>query len=212
MNPQQRVRSYPNVKARLHCSINGPGVSPREYTLDIWMKDSRFHVRDEAGRDVASILEDLAAPRGLGRPVRTIEEMMDLSRVHESRADRMTEIYADLSSEHGWVYRWQQPRWALPSQQLAPAAQQILIDTVDSRLQRIGQVTLLNRQCTEYRGAVDVAADGLDHKSEVTLVVCPPFVLLNHTCDALDRSWFMRREVTQLDEGVVIDDDVVPPS
>jgi hypothetical protein len=196
----------------LRCVFNGHGLPLREYAIDIWMKGSRFHARDAAGRDVANILADLSAPRGLGRPLRTIEEMMDVSRVREPRADRLTDIYADRATDLGWIYRWQQPPWALPMRELVPVAEQILAPVIDSGLRHTRDVTFLNRPCTEYQGVRVVTADGLTHQSEVTLVVSAPFLLLNHTRDASDRSWYLRREVTQLDEGVVTDEDVTAPA
>src|SRR5512132_284876 len=96
---------YPNVKVTLRLSRKGPGLPARESDMDVWLKGTRFRVRDRSGRDVGSIVRDVTHPRGLGDPPASMEEIMDI-RSRSLRADdpgAATELYGDLATREGWV-------------------------------------------------------------------------------------------------------------
>jgi hypothetical protein len=213
MSQQTTPREYPNVKARLRLSRMAPALPSRESYMDIWMKGTRFRVRDESGRDVASILGDLSSNRGLGAPARSIEEMMDIwsqSQDTGSAARGATELYGDRATGEGWVLRGGQPAWPIQADVLAPAAEQILAGEPDKQAQPPVQVTRLGRQATEYHGFLEGEDRGIQYKSEVTRIVSPPYLLLIEVRNAQSADHYYTREVVSLDEGVVTDSDLIP--
>jgi len=46
------MSQYPNVRARLQLTLLHPSLPVRRSDMVIWLKDTRFRVRDEAGRHV----------------------------------------------------------------------------------------------------------------------------------------------------------------
>jgi hypothetical protein len=203
---------YPNVHVRLLLSQRAPATPDRDGEVEIWLKGTKFHVRDRASRLMSEILEDVTAPRGLGRPIRTIEELMDLQSSAEWRKGHPpTELFGDLASDEGWVQEPKQHRWPMPASELAPIAEQILARDKSAGLQPVGPVTRVGRAATEYRGTIDVTENGEQYQNAVTRVIAPPFLLLEdaHAAGAPGLSY--RREVLSIDEGSVTDADVTPP-
>jgi hypothetical protein len=191
-----------------------PALPPREHYMDIWMKGTRFRVRDESGRHVAEILGDLSAPRGLGAPARSIEEMMDIwsqAQDGEAAARGVTELYGDLATGEGWVLRGEQAAWPIPADDLAPVAEQILAGELDEQLQPRGQATRLGRPSTEYHGILEGQDEGIPYRSEVTRVVSPPYLLLSEVRNPQNADHSYTREVVSLVEGATADPDLTPP-
>jgi hypothetical protein len=107
---------YPNVKARLRLSRQAPALPKRETYMDIFMDGSRFRVRDESGAHPSTILGDLLAPGGLGRPPRSLEEIMDINAAWRRTgpvAPRPTDLYGDLATSEGWVRDGLRKEWPL---------------------------------------------------------------------------------------------------
>jgi len=196
-------REFPNVRVRLRRVQRSPGLPVREGTLQIWLKGTRFRVRDEAGRRLSAILADLSAENGLGAAPRTLEEMMDIQSESRIPADGVTDLYGDLATDEGWVCRKAQPAWRTEAAELAPAAAQSLTGEL-AGLEPRGHVTRLGRACTEYQGA-------LEGGSAVTYIVSPPYLLLSHVHAADDADHSYTREVVALEEGAVTDEDLAPP-
>jgi hypothetical protein len=213
MSQQNPQREYPNVKARLRLSRMSPALPPRESYMDIWMKGTRFRVRDESGRHVAEILGDLSANRGLGVPAHSIEEIMDIwsqSQDMGAATRGVTELYGDLATGEGWVLRGEQAAWPIRADELAPAAEQILAGGHDKQLEPRGQVTRLDRPSTEYHGFLEGEDQAIPYKSEVTRVVSPPYLLLSKAHNAQNANHSYTREVVSLEEGAVADSDLTP--
>jgi hypothetical protein len=214
MSQQGPPREYPNVEARLRLSKVASVLPPRESYMSIWMKGTRFRVRDESGRDVAAILGDVSSSRGVGVPARSIEEMMDVwsqSRDTGSAARSVTELYGDLATGEGWVLRGGQAAWPIRADELAPAAEQILAGGLDEQLQPRAQVTRLGRPATEYHGFLEGKDQGIPYRSEVTRVISAPYLLLSEVRNAENAGHSYTREVLSLEEGAAADSDLTPP-
>jgi hypothetical protein len=214
MSQQGPPREYPNVEARLRLSKVAPVLPPRESYMSIWMEGTRFRVRDESGRDVATILGDVSSSRGVGVPARSIEEMMDVwsqSRDTGSAARSVTELYGDLATGEGWVLRGGQAAWPIRADELAPAAEQILAGGLDEQLQPRAQVTRLGRPATEYHGFLEGKDQGIPYRSEVTRVISAPYLLLSEVRNAENAGHSYTREVFSLEEGAAADSDLTPP-
>jgi hypothetical protein len=215
MSEPKVPRQYPNVQARLRLSRSSPGLPARQSDMEIWLKGSRFRVRDEAGRHVSEILGDQAEPRGLGVPARTMEQIMDvwsLAQDPGAAARGATELYGDTATGEGWVRRGGQEAWPTSADQLAPAAEQILAGDAAARLEPSGQAVVLGRSATEYHGFIAGEEQGTPFRSEVTLVVSPPYLLRRDVRNAQNADHSFVREVVALEEGAVADADLTPPS
>lgn len=206
------VAEFPNARIRLKLRFEAPGLSERTIEQTIWLSGTRFRVRDEAGRAVNDILGDVTSPRGLGKPARTMEDFMDREDAARKHAPGVTDLYGDLATGAGVVARWSDKPWPKSAQELAPVARQVLSGDRTAWLARTGEVTRLGRKATEYKGAVEVEENGHAMKSNVVLVVDPPFLLLHDTRDAGIEDFYYVREVVSLDTGVVTDADLAPPS
>src|SRR5262249_38695093 len=99
------MNQYPDVRARLQLTLLHPSLPVRRSVMAIWLKGTRFRVREEAGRHVAAILDDVLAPRGLGAPVRSLEEAMDIWSQSQGGGSSATELYGDRATAEGWVRR-----------------------------------------------------------------------------------------------------------
>src|SRR5215470_9336415 len=100
------MNQYSNVRARLRLTLLHPSLPVRRSDMTIWLKGTRFRVHDEAGRHVAAILDDVTTPRGLGAPVRSLEEAMDIwSLSQDGRPAAATELFGDRATGEGWVRR-----------------------------------------------------------------------------------------------------------
>jgi hypothetical protein len=177
------------------------------------MKGTRFRVRDESGRDVASILSDLSASNGLGASPHSIEEIMDVwsqSREAEAKFVGVTELYGDSATNEGWVRRREQAAWPLAADKLAPAAEQILAGKVDTQLQPRGQVTCLGRLCVEYDGFLEGEEQDVPYKTAVRRLVSLPYLLSSIAREAQNASHYFVREIVALEEDVTTDKDLTP--
>ena len=174
------------------------------------MKGSRFRVRDEAGRHVSQILGDATEPRGLGVPPRTLEEVMDIWSESQRAGARVTEIYGDIASDEGWVAPAGQAAWQVEAAELAPAAEQILTNGLEKRLQARRHVPRLGRAATEYYGFISGNDEKVAYTNEVTLVVSPPYLLLSEVRDAQNPEHYYTREIVSLETGGVSDADLTP--
>ena len=202
----------PNARLRVRLRWQAPSLPERTVEQTVWLRGSRFRVRDEAGRPLHEILGDATAPRGLGLPARTMEEIMDRDAAARRPPAGVTEVFGDLASDQGWVYPVGRARWARPAHELVPIAMQVLARDRTANLQAHGAVTRLGRTATEYRGVVDIQEGGAVQHSAVVRVIDPPFVLLDEVRDAGNPAdHYYVREVVALDVGVVGDADLSPP-
>lgn len=210
---QNHPRKYPNVKARLRLSRKSPALPARENYVDIWMKGTRFRVRDESGRDVGAILGDLSASNGLGASPGSIEEIMDVWSQSQKANDVTpiaTELYGDLATNEGWVRRRGETPWPIKAEELAPAAEQILDRELNARLESRGEVSCLGRLCTEYEGFLEGEDQDTPYRSSVTRIVSPPYVLSTMARDTKNASHYYSREIVALNDGVVTDEELAP--
>jgi hypothetical protein len=207
MTRQNAPSEYPNAKVRLRVARLGPALPAREGYMDIWLKGTRFRVRDETGRDMDTILEDLSASNGLGMAPRSLEEIMD---IWSPLDDRATELYGDVASGEGSVRQEGQPAWPMAAEKLAPVAEQILTGGFTAQLEPRGQFIRLGRVCTEYQGVLE-GSDQDTYKSIVLRIESPPYLLLSSVHDANDADHYYTREVVSLEEGVTTDADLEPP-
>ena len=210
VSPRSHPREYPDVRARVRLTRKTPTLPLRQSYLEIWMKGSRFRVRDEAGRHVSHILGDVTEPRGLGVPPRTLEEAMDIWSESQRASKRVTEIYGDTATDQGWVCPAGQAPWQVEAAELAPAAEQILTNGLEKRLQSQVQVSQLGRAATEYHGFIKGRDEKVAYANEVTLVVSPPYVLLSDVRDAQNPEHCYTREIVSLETGAVSDADLTP--
>jgi hypothetical protein len=179
--------------------------------MKIWLKGTRFRVRDGAGRHVAAILEDVSAPRGLGAPIRSLEEAMDIwSQSQDGRPAASTELYGDRATAEGWVRRGEQPPWPMPADTLAAVAEQVLAGKPDARLQAAGPVTRLGRKAMEYRGVFRGADQAGAYACKVVRIVSPPYLLLNEVRNVDNADHARILEVIALEEDACSDADLTP--
>jgi hypothetical protein len=200
---------FPNIHARLRIQQRQPGIPDRELELEIWLAGTRFRVRDAAGRSAYEIVGDVTAPRGLGLPVRELEDMMD--RASATYDGPATELVGDLATGEGWVYPPAGGRWPKPAHDLAPAAAQILAGDKATGLAIVGVETRLGRRGTAYRGLVAVSADGVPRHNDVRRVIARPYLLYEAAHDFEVDAVSYLRELVTLDEGGVTDADLTPP-
>jgi hypothetical protein len=205
---------YPNAHARLHLTQHTPGKPPREAQIEIWLKGSRFRVRELSGRVLPEILADLNDPRQLGALPRTIEDMMDRGDAERGRRSHpgATELFGELGADEGWVLAPNRARTAMRARTLAPIAEQILARDRGTGLTPGASALQLGRTGTEYTGTVTVSADGKHYQNTVTRVIAPPYVLLDSARSAANAELSYVREIVALDEGSVTDADVTPPA
>jgi hypothetical protein len=202
---------YPNVKARVRLLLATPPLPQRENYMDIWLKGTRFRVRDESGRDVSTIIGDLTSSHGLGSSPRSIEEMMDISSQSRITDTEPTELYGDLATKQGLVYSQGEDPWPIDAAKLAPAAEQIIAGDLDEQLEPRGEVIHLSRPSTRYHGVLEKDDDGIPSKREVTRIVSLPYLLFSNVRDSQDVDHYYTREVVTLNEGSVDDSDLTPP-
>lgn len=211
MSTPHSLSLLPNVRARVRLVQRWPGLAERQNFLVIWTKDSRFRVRDEFGRDVASIIADATRPRDLGSVPATLEAMMDRSTAARARSTGTTELFGNLADNGGLVQRTAQGSWVLPAEQLAPVARQIFVGpTTLANAVREGTQDWNGWAATEYRKRVSGEERGALYESDVRLLVVPPYVLVRETRDANVPERSYRREIVALEEGVVMNDDLQP--
>jgi hypothetical protein len=197
----------PNVRARLRRTRTAPGTTPTETVLTIWLRDSVFRVRDEAGRPYSDVAADVRSARGFGRTPRTMEEFMDAA----DRARRLpgppTELYGDLDTGDGLVCEPGAEPWEVVPAVLLPVAAQLLADGREASLVPTGHPTYLGRPCAEYRFPLTGEEDGVPYRSEVRWVVSEPYLLVREVSDG---GLHVLVETVELAEGVVTEADVRP--
>lgn len=195
---------YPNVHVRLHLSQHMPDSAPRKNEIEVWLKDTRFRVRELTGRRLDEILADATAPRQLGAPLRTTE--------HGDQMAAPTELYGDLVTGEGWVVGADRPPASVRATVLAPVAEQILAQGKAHGLQGTRPTTRLGRFSIAYRGRIHVSTDGEQFHNMVIRVISPPYILLDDAHNTSNTEQAYVREVTALEEGTVTDAEVTPPS
>jgi hypothetical protein len=213
-SPRMSQPGYPNVHVRLRIAQRQPSIPPRDSQLEIWLSGTRFHVRDLTGQAIQDILGDVTAPRQLGVPARTIEDMMDRhsEAQHPDVNPLPTELFGDLATGDGWLVRSDGERRPLRATRLAPAAEQILARDKATGLEPGATSTRLGRPATEYRGVVPVTEDGQPRENHVTRVIAPPYLLFEDTRAATNPAMSYVREILALDEATVTDADLTPPA
>jgi hypothetical protein len=204
--------AFPNVHAHLRLTQEQPAAPPRIVELEIWLRGSRFRVRDLAGRRFEEIDADLKAPRGLGVPARSMEDFMDRSSAARRPPRPPTELYGDLATGDGWIFRAGTAPRSEPAAELAHVAEQILAHGKDAGLRKIGDVTVLGRAAAEYRGTASVTEDGTPYHNEVYRVIAAPYLLVEKLHDSQVPGLSYQRELISLDEGSVGDADLAPPA
>ncbi|HMG52712.1 MAG TPA: hypothetical protein VK601_04515 [Kofleriaceae bacterium] len=211
--PTMTRDGYPNVHVKLRLAQRSPATPPRDEELEIWLSGTRFRVRDPSGRRNAEIVADATAPRGLGAPARTMEDMMDrFSAASAARpAGPPTELFGDVATGDGWVVPAHGEPWETSAHKLAPVAEQFLARDKAAGLERVGPATRVGRAGTEYRGIVAGTEDGTTFENLVVRVIAPPYVLLDDARNAGTGNSSYVREIVALDEGSVTDADLAPP-
>jgi hypothetical protein len=204
--------ALPNVHARLRLTQQQPAAPPRVVELEIWWHGSRFRIRDLAGRRFEEIDADLKAPRGLGAPARSMEDLMDRSSAARRPPSPPTELYGDLATGDGWIFRAGAAPRSQPAAELVPVAEQILARGKDAGLRKVGDISALGRAAAEYRGTASVTEDGTTYHNEVYRVIAAPYLLVEKLHDSEVPGLAYQRELTSLDEGSVSDADVAPPA
>jgi hypothetical protein len=204
--------AFPNARIRLKLHFHAPALPERTIEQTIWLSGTRFHVRDDAGRDLHEILGDVTYPRGLGLPATTMEEIMDRKDAARREPKGATDVFGDLASDAGWIAPAGGTPWAKSAGELAPIARQVLSGDRTPELTRAVEVTRLGRTATQYDDVIEVQEHGRALRTEVVRVMAPPYLLLDDRRDAETASYYYVREVLALDEGVVTDADVTPPS
>lgn len=202
----------PNARIRLRLHSAAPVIGERTIEQTLWLRGSRFHVRDEAGRHASEILADVTAPAGLGDAPRTMEEIMDRKAAARRPPRAPTDIYGDLADDTAWIYRQNDKPWEKPAREVVVLARQVLADQRTDGLTAGATSTVLGRAATEYRGEVEVTEDGNARKNAVLRLAAPPFLLLDDVRDAGNPGHFYVREIVELELDVVTDEDLAPPS
>jgi hypothetical protein len=203
-------QDYPNVHVRLR--LAGRAAVSFDSEVDIWLKGTRFRLRDSASRLLHEIIEDVTTPDGLGMSVHSFEELVDQSSAPEwRRGSPPTELYGDIATGKGWVYLPDRPRRPASAAELAPAAEQILSRGKTKGLEATGPATRLSRAATEYRGTLSATVDGQPYQTSVSRVVAGPFVLLEEVRSVDTPSMSHTRTILAIEEGSVSDADVTPP-
>jgi hypothetical protein len=179
--------------------------------MDIWAKGTRFRIRDESGRDISAILGDISAVRGLGVAPNSMEKIMDIWSQSYNKGAGVTELYGDLATGKGLVYRRGQNPWPIEAAKIVPAVEQIIAGELEKQLEPRGQTKRLGRAATEYHGYLEGEDQGIPYKSEVTRVVSPPYLLFSKVSNAQNADDSYIREIVSLDEGIVADSDLTPP-
>lgn len=204
---------YPNVRIRLRTTNRTAAVDDQVSEVDIWLKGQKFHIRDHACRPMSFILQDVTDPGGLGRPLESIEEMMDVGTADRLReGSSPTEIYGDLASDRAWVQEPYIKPYDMEASELAPIAEQVLARGKTPGLKVARTTSRLGRAAAEYRGMVDAIWMEEPRQNEVTRVVAPPFLLYEHSRPPGSGSRSYTREILVIEEGVVTDADVTPPA
>jgi len=155
---------FPNVHARLHLTIAQPGAATLEVDIDIWLMSKRFHVRDSRGRSPSQILGDLSYPRGLGTPLRTMEEFMDRESEVRRAPYGTTELYGDLATGRGLVVQPLRDPWTKSDTELAPAATQLLADGHLAGLTHGSEVDRHGRKAIAYHGTIEGQEEGSPYR------------------------------------------------
>jgi hypothetical protein len=203
-------QDYPNVHVRLR--LAGRAAVSFDSEVDIWLKGTRFRVRDSASRLLHEIIEDVTTPDGLGMSVHSFEELLDQSSAPDwRRGSPPTELYGDTATGKGWVYLPDRPRRAVSAAEMAPAAEQILSRGKTAGLAATGPTSRLGLAATEYRGTLSATVDGEPYQSSVSRVVAGPFVLLEEVRSVATPSLSHTRTILAIEEGSVSDADVTPP-
>lgn len=202
---------FPNARVRLRLHSKTPAVDERTIEQTIWLRGSRFHIRDEAGRHASEILADVTAPGGLGDAPRTMEEIMDRESAARRPPSGPTDIYGDLATDTAWIHRRKDAPWSRPARELVAIARQPLAGDRAAGLTPGATSTLLGLSATEYRGSLEVTEDGRSRSNAVVRQLAPPFLLLDDVRAADNPGHFYVREVIALDLDVVTDADVLRP-
>jgi len=204
---------YPNAYVRLHLTQHLPGLPPRKNEIEVWLKDSRFRVRELTGRRLDEILADATAPRQLGALSRASEDGNDgAPATRPFPPGSTTELYGDLETDEGWVYRPNRPRASIRAAMLAPVAEQVLAADKAHGLQSARTSMRLGRTSIAYRGEVDGHEAGEPFHNTVIRVISPPYLLLDDVHNSRNTGQAYVREVTSLEEGTVTDAEVTPPA
>lgn len=212
MKKNDTWQEHPNVYARLVLAKKGPVLPKIEGVVEIWIKSPKFRVRDNTGRFVYEICGDIASNRGLGQPPQSIEEIIDIqSRFRDKPAFGVTELFGDIASGQGLVCESEKAPWVIEAKKIAPVAEQIFSPEIEKYLKPVRATNRFERACTEYRGFLEGEEDGTKFKSEIRLIISPPFVFLNEVHDAEISSYYFIRECVDFREGKVTDVDVEPP-
>lgn len=191
------MRPYPNARLRVRRVRTVPGAPVLQTELVIWLSGSRFRVADAAGRPYRDIVADAVAPRGFGPPPRTMEDFMDAFDASTDDSDfGPTELWGDVTTGEGVVRQPRGEPWQVDASRLAPVAEQVLADDG-----REGEVSFVHAG----------EEDGLTYRTEVRMMVRPPFVVRREVRDAANPGLSAITEVVELEEGAVTDADLTPP-
>ena len=200
-----------NVRARLRLAKQSPGLPRLEGYLEIWIKGTEFRVRDETGRAFRQILNDIAAPRGLGQAPRTIEEIMDMSsRIRNQAEWGAIEFSGNLATNRALIREAGRSPWETEAEEIVPGAGQIVTGSSEERLTPVKTLTLFGRACTEYQGFLEGEDLGFPYKSMITRIVSPPYIFINEVRDAANQDYYFIREVVDFDEGTVTNLEIEP--
>ena len=204
-------RAYPNVRLRLRRTSGAPGAPERTATMVFWLHGARFHLRDETGRAYSDFIADVAEPRGLGRASRTMEDLMDVwSATGRERAP--TDVFADLSADRAVLIEEGGEPWTADAERTVGLADQVFTNGRESELPAAGKRRQLDRECTEYRLAIEGEEGGVPYRSDVIWLVSVPYLIRREVRDHPAGRMFAITELVELEEGAVTEEDLSPPA
>ena len=177
----------------------------------LWLHGPRFHLRDETGRSLADLIADVAEPRGLGRPSRTMEELMDAWGA-TSRERAPTDVFADLAADRAVVIEEGGEPWTADAERIVGLADQVFTDGREAELTAVGQRRRLDRECAEYRLVVEGEEAGVPYRSDVTWLVSAPYLMRREVRDHPAGRMYAVTDVVELEEGVVTEEDLSSPA
>ena len=199
-----------NLYVQMHLQWNKPALPEREGIVEVWIKENKFRVRDNTGRYVHEMLEDIEAKSGLGHSPGSLEEMMDIShRVLNLSGQNITEFYGDIETDEAIVQEWGREPWATEAKRVVPIAAQIFTDGVEQHLEQVSTATRFGRECVEYHGYLKT--DSSPYKTETVRIISAPFVILSRVQDPENKNHYFTRKLVSFKEGVVTDADVEQP-
>lgn len=211
MSPPQSGSGFPPVYVRLRVIQSKPALPLREVFQEIWASGPRFHVRDESGRDLTTLIEDVRTERGLGVDPQSMEEIMDRWSQSTRAPFDSLDLFGNLSTGEGVVCRTGEKPWHTNASKLVPLVNQIFAAPSVPEVERRGTIVRLERECLEYHDLLIGTVRGVPYQSEVTQLVSGGYLMLNVVRDVRNSNHSLTREIVTLREGNIQEHDLIPP-